>query len=165
MTEVTEATAEPDGPPADEQSAPAEDAASDGTAVEATDTAGDAAPEQEHESVTEQSIPSEQLPAIIEALLFVSDGPVDLTLLIRTLDVPRKAAREALDTLGELLRDQQRGIRLQRGPDGAQLVTAVEAADPVERLHDGVELGVAVGRYVGLVGDQLDAWHGTPPAM
>lgn len=134
MTEVTEATAEPDGPPADEQSAPAEDAASDGTAVEATDTAGGGAPEQEHESVTEQSIPSEQLPAIIEALLFVSDGPVDLTLLIRTLDVPRKAAREALDTLGELLRDQQRGIRLQRGPDGAQLVTAVEAADPVERL-------------------------------
>ncbi|MEX2372792.1 MAG: SMC-Scp complex subunit ScpB, partial [Dehalococcoidia bacterium] len=40
----------------------------------------------------------------------------------------------ALDALAESLREAQRGIRLQRGPQGAQLVSAPEASAHVERF-------------------------------
>jgi segregation and condensation protein B len=74
----------------------------------------------------------EQLPQRIEALLFVSDGGVDEGVLARALGVTRRRLDRALDALAEALREHGRGVRLQRGPEGAQLVTAPEAAAYVE---------------------------------
>jgi segregation and condensation protein B len=82
---------------------------------------------------------AEELPALVEAVLFVSDGPVDEAALARALGVPRRALNAGLDTLAEAVR--RRGVRLQRGPEGAQLVTAPEAAAVVEHY-----LGLETGR-------------------
>ena len=73
---------------------------------------------------------AEALPALIEALLFVSDGPVEEGALARALQVPRRTLERALQPLAESL--AERGVRLQRGPEGAQLITAPEAAPYVE---------------------------------
>ena len=73
---------------------------------------------------------AEALPALIEALLFVSDGPVEEGALARALQVPRRTLERALQPLAESLAG--RGVRLQRGPEGAQLITAPEAAPYVE---------------------------------
>ncbi len=72
----------------------------------------------------------DQLPALVEALLFVTDGPVEATTLARSLGVTPNRVRRALDELREQLHG--RGVRLQLGPDGAQLVTAPQAAEHVE---------------------------------
>jgi segregation and condensation protein B len=68
----------------------------------------------------------------LEALLFVSDGPVSDRLLARVLEQTPRRVGAALDVLAEVL--QGRGLRLQRGPEGAQLVTAPAAAEAVEAL-------------------------------
>lgn len=72
----------------------------------------------------------DQLPALVEALLFVTDGPVEPATLARALGVTPGRVRRALDELREQLHD--RGVRLQLGPDGAQLVTAPHASEHVE---------------------------------
>ncbi len=72
------------------------------------------------------------LTTLLEALLFVSDGPVSERTLARVLEVTPRQVGGALDTLGALLQD--RGLRLQRGPEGAQLVSAPETATAVEAL-------------------------------
>jgi len=74
------------------------------------------------------------LPALVEALLFVADQPIDANTLGRALEVTPLRARRALDHLTKSLRDDERGLRLQVGPDGAQLVTAPEAAAVVEHF-------------------------------
>jgi segregation and condensation protein B len=79
-------------------------------------------------------LPADELPALIEALLFVSDGPVEEAMLARALEASRRSVRKALDALGDALHGPGRGIRLQRGPQGAQLVTAVDAAEHVEHF-------------------------------
>lgn len=82
---------------------------------------------------------AEQLPALIEALLFVADGPVEPAALRRALGVRRAAVEGALRELGAQL--EGRGLRLQQGPDGVQLITAPLAAGYVEQF-----LGVEGGR-------------------
>ena len=67
-----------------------------------------------------------QLRALVEALLFVSDGPVALGALARTLDVTPRRIELTLDALAGAL--EGHGVQLQRGPEGVQLVTAPEAA-------------------------------------
>ncbi len=74
----------------------------------------------------------ETLPALIEALLFVADQPIEASALARALEVTSLRARRAVDQLAESLRDDERGLRLQVGPDGVQLVTAPETAAVVE---------------------------------
>ena len=76
----------------------------------------------------------EMLPTLVEALLFVADQPIDANAIARALEVTPLRARRALDQLAESLRDNERGMRLQVGPDGAQLVTAPETATVVERF-------------------------------
>lgn len=71
-----------------------------------------------------------RLPALVEALLFVTDGPVEAATLARALGVTPGRVRRALDELREQLHG--RGVRLQLGPEGAQLVTAPQAAEHVE---------------------------------
>jgi segregation and condensation protein B len=82
---------------------------------------------------------AEELPALVEALLFVADGPSAEPALARALGVPPRQLRDALDAIGERL--DGRGIRLLRGPEGVQLVTAPEAAAAVEHF-----LGLESGR-------------------
>ncbi|MSP22293.1 MAG: SMC-Scp complex subunit ScpB [Dehalococcoidia bacterium] len=72
----------------------------------------------------------EALPTLIEALLFVSDGPVETRTLARGLGVTTRAVTAALEELATRL--DGRGLMLQSGPDGAQLVTVPQAAPYVQ---------------------------------
>jgi segregation and condensation protein B len=76
--------------------------------------------------------PAEQLPILLEALLFVADGPVEAQTLARVLGLRPREVEAPLDALAEALRG--RGLRLQRGPDGVQLVTAPLASSYVEQF-------------------------------
>ena len=79
--------------------------------------------------------PPEQLPAIIESLLFVAEEPLEVSFLARTLGVERRLVERALATLAEWCRG--RGIRLQRDGSRVQLVTSPEAGRWVERFLGG----------------------------
>jgi segregation and condensation protein B len=85
------------------------------------------------------ALPVAEIATLLEALLFVSDGPVSERTLVRALEVTPRRIRAALDVLGDTM--QGGGLRVQRGPDGAQLVTAPETAAAVEAL-----LGLEGGR-------------------
>jgi segregation and condensation protein B len=76
----------------------------------------------------------DQLPGLLEALLFVADHPIDVPYLSRAVEVSQARVERALDDLAESLREAGRGIRVQRGPEGVQLTTAPEAAAFVERF-------------------------------
>ena len=82
---------------------------------------------------------AEELPAILEALLFVSDGPVAEAALARALGTSAGKVAAALEELEGSL--TERGVRLQRGPEGTQLITAPGAAAAVEHF-----LGLESGR-------------------
>ncbi|MCY3655971.1 MAG: SMC-Scp complex subunit ScpB [Chloroflexi bacterium] len=75
---------------------------------------------------------AEELPALLEALLFVADGPVAEAALARTLGVTPGKVRRALNEVREDL--DGRGIRVQQGPEGVQFITAPEAAAAVEHF-------------------------------
>ncbi len=77
-----------------------------------------------------EAAPVEALPSLIEALLFVSDGPVEVRSLARALKVSVWTLEPALEELRTRL--EGRGLILQTGPEGAQLVTAPQAAQYVE---------------------------------
>ena len=102
--------------------APAEDVLPDPEVVDEH-----AEPEQAFESF-------EGLPLVLESLLFVVDHAVEESYLARALDVTSTRIEKALDQLEETLREGQRGIRLQRGPEGVALVTAPEAAGRIEHF-------------------------------
>ena len=68
----------------------------------------------------------------LEALLFVSAGPVDAAHLAAALGVSTKDVERALEELR--LDTQNRGVRLQRHRAGYQLTSAPQAAADVERL-------------------------------
>jgi len=76
--------------------------------------------------------PIEQVQSIIEALLFVADGPVAPASLAKVIGIPPRAIEGPLEALAEALR--ARGLRLQRGPEGIQLVTAPFASSYVEQF-------------------------------
>ena len=99
----------------------------------------DAAPEPEvleHEDPEQAELfdSFEGLPLVLESLVFVVDHPVEEAYLARALDVTSTRIERALDDLETTLRDGQRGIRLQRGPEGVALVTAPEAAARIEHF-------------------------------
>jgi segregation and condensation protein B len=74
----------------------------------------------------------ERLPAIIESILFVAEGPVDATLLARAL---RRSQDDVELALLELeARCEEGGTRLQRDGQILQLVTAPESGPYVERF-------------------------------
>ena len=73
-----------------------------------------------------------QLRALVEALLFVSDGPVAIGALARTLDVTPRRIELTIEALDGAL--EGHGVQLQQGPEGVQLVTAPEAAEVVEHF-------------------------------
>jgi segregation and condensation protein B len=72
------------------------------------------------------------IPAALEALLFVSAEPVPTSQLALILEISASAVEQGLSHLdGELL---TRGLRLQRHGGRIQLTTAPEMADRVERF-------------------------------
>ncbi|HWO73770.1 MAG TPA: SMC-Scp complex subunit ScpB [Dehalococcoidia bacterium] len=78
------------------------------------------------------ALTKERLPAIIESVLFVAEGPVDAAVLARALRRPRAEIEEALLEVEK--RCQEGGIRLQRAGDAVQLVSAPESGPYVERF-------------------------------
>jgi segregation and condensation protein B len=82
--------------------------------------------------------PPSELEVLLEALLFVADGPVEESALARALGVTRRHLEAPLVALTEAMHG--RGLRVQRGPDGVQLVTAPAAAAYIEQFL-GLELG------------------------
>lgn len=82
-------------------------------------------------SESENRLPLD-LPAVLEALLFVSTDPVSPSQLATSLEVSVSAVEEGLKQLeGEL---QTRGLRLQRHAGRLQMTTAPEMAGMVERF-------------------------------
>jgi len=72
------------------------------------------------------------LKTIVEGLLFVAEGPVQIGALARAVDVKEDQVEQALD---ELKQDYVgRGFRLQRFRDKAQLVSAPEVAAAIEKF-------------------------------
>jgi len=74
----------------------------------------------------------DQLPALIESLLFVAEEPVTVRHLQQALDVPAKAIREALQSLEQTF--QSRGVRVQQQGQSLLMISASEAAPYIERF-------------------------------
>ena len=72
----------------------------------------------------------DQLPAIIESLLFVAEEPQSIGTLSKILHTPRQGIERAIETLIESTAD--RGIYVQRHGDRVQLSTTPEAAPYIE---------------------------------
>jgi segregation and condensation protein B len=70
--------------------------------------------------------------ALLEALLFVADGPVSLDDLARALDVTPETLEEAVQRL--IATGAQRGLRVAHVGRRLQMVTAPEAAPVIERF-------------------------------
>ena len=73
-----------------------------------------------------------QVESLLESLLFVADEPVAVSQLSKVLEVEVKSIEEALDRLKAEY--SQRGLRIQRKGERAQMVTAPEAATYIERF-------------------------------
>ena len=72
------------------------------------------------------------IPAALEALLFVSAEPVAASQLATALEISVSAVEQGLKQLDDEL--QTRGLRLQRHGGRVQLTTAAEMAEIVERF-------------------------------
>ena len=79
-----------------------------------------------------QPPPTEKLKGVLESLLFVAQGPVDVGVLARVLRVETGQVDEAVERLAAECRD--RGVRIQRDGLYVQMVTDPEASAYVERL-------------------------------
>jgi segregation and condensation protein B len=73
----------------------------------------------------------DQLKLVIESVLFVADGPVELRTLARLTEQTPEAISQAIEELGATSRE--RGIRIQRTGQSAQMVSAPETASYVQR--------------------------------
>jgi segregation and condensation protein B len=69
---------------------------------------------------------------LIESILFVADGPVQVGMLAEAVQRSRREVEHALDDVDQ--RFSAGGIRLQRDGDHLQLVSAPEAGPYVERF-------------------------------
>jgi segregation and condensation protein B len=72
------------------------------------------------------------LDALVEALLFVADGPVPASRVAEALDVNVREVEAALGRLSQLY--AERGLSLQWVRDKIQLTTAPAAAGPVQKF-------------------------------
>lgn len=82
-------------------------------------------------------MPPQNLEAALEALLFSSDQPLTLSLLVEALDAEAAAISEALVTLGAAYAARGAGVELREIAGGWQFVTAPEQADWVGRMLRG----------------------------
>lgn len=74
----------------------------------------------------------DNLPLLIESILFVAEGPVDVDTLCKAVRRTKREVEKALDDLDQ--RFASGGIRMQRDNDLLQLVSAPEAGPVVERF-------------------------------
>jgi segregation and condensation protein B len=72
------------------------------------------------------------LPRVIESILFVAEGPVEVGSLQATLNRPKREIEAALRELDS--RYEEGGLRIQRSGDTVQLVSAPDAGPYVERF-------------------------------
>ena len=72
-----------------------------------------------------------ELARIIEGVLFVADGPVELRTLAKLVEQKTDVVAQALDELSEASRD--RGVRVQRTGMAVQMVSAPETTPFVQR--------------------------------
>jgi segregation and condensation protein B len=72
--------------------------------------------------------------AAVEALLFASGEPEEAATLAGALGWPKAAVIDALAVLDQRLREQHRGLALQRDGERVQLVTAPRFGQAVARL-------------------------------
>jgi segregation and condensation protein B len=73
----------------------------------------------------------DQLKLVIESVLFVADGPVELRTLARLTEQTPEAINKAIEELGATSRE--RGVRIQRTGQSARMVSAPETASYVQR--------------------------------
>ena len=73
----------------------------------------------------------DQRKLVIESVLFVADGPVELRTLARLTEQTPEAISQATEELGATSRE--RGVRIQRTGQSAQMVSAPETASYVQR--------------------------------
>ena len=78
----------------------------------------------------------DQLKRVIDSILFVADGPVDVRTLARLCEAATDDITAALDELGE--ESQTRGIRIQRTGQSAQMASASETA-PFVQSYLGID--------------------------
>jgi segregation and condensation protein B len=78
----------------------------------------------------------DQLKRVIDSILFVADGPVDVRTLARLCEATTDDINTALDELGE--ESQTRGIRIQRTGQSAQMASASESA-PFVQAYLGID--------------------------
>jgi segregation and condensation protein B len=74
------------------------------------------------------------LPALLEALLFVSPSPAPIARLAQAAQVDEQVVAAALAELGERYAGEGRGLRMIRKGDRVHLTTAPDAAAAVERF-------------------------------
>ena len=74
------------------------------------------------------------LPALLEALLFVSPSPAPIARLAQAAQVDEGAVAAALAELGARYAGENRGLRMIRKGDRVHLTTAPDAAAAVERF-------------------------------
>lgn len=79
------------------------------------------------------NLDKEQLPGAIEALLFVSDEPVNVLTLAEMLDVDPAEVLDALIAVSRRLDEQKAGIRLREVAGGWRLYTAPEFHEVLEK--------------------------------
>ncbi|MGQ9927237.1 MAG: SMC-Scp complex subunit ScpB [Chloroflexaceae bacterium] len=92
-------------------------------------------PEPDAQSPLPHLLPPTVTPGLVqlvESLLFVAGEPVTVARLARTLEAPADAVEAALEQLARQCRE--RGVRVQRHGELAQLVSAPEAARVVRRF-------------------------------
>lgn len=77
-------------------------------------------------------IPQPSTVQLLESLLFIAGEPLSIAQMAQALEIAPEAVEAALGELHQLC--QQRGIRVQRVADTAQLVSAPEAASVIERF-------------------------------
>ncbi|MGD2252355.1 MAG: SMC-Scp complex subunit ScpB [Anaerolineales bacterium] len=87
-----------------------------------------------HEASTGVKAPKLGLPARVEALLFVANGPVAISQIANALGVSVRQVEKAIEQLES--ESQTRGISLQRSRAGLQLTTPPALATDVERFLD-----------------------------
>jgi segregation and condensation protein B len=73
----------------------------------------------------------DQLKLVIESVLFVADGPVELRTLARLTEQTPEAINQAIEELSAT--SHERGVRIQRTGQSAQMVSAPETASYVQR--------------------------------
>jgi len=116
-----------------EEPSPADEPAAEISDHQSAVIAGDAAPAPDN------------LPSLLEALLFVAPGEVSPAMLAAALELPQAEVERGLDELAEAYARAGRGLRLQRHRGRVQLTSAPEAGRFIERFL-GLDAGARLSR-------------------